>query len=242
MDKGDGEIYINGESYPLKKGNLYIVRPLTLHAIRKTGDEPPVVDFVKFDLRRLAENCPQESRIGDYLDFLNDKNAPCVIYGDSKRYDSEKIVETLFAEDCTREQAQQAIFNMLELLHEHRSHLSPHNITEERQHFAVQTAVEHLSSHYTEQIKVSDIATIMGYDEFYTMKLFKKFCGWSIVDYLNGLRITVARRLLQQTNDSSRAIAASVGYQSASYFNRQFKKAYGITPSEFRAQQIDNRK
>ena len=71
--EGDGEIYINGERFILKKGDLYIVRPLILHAIRKTGETTPVVDFVKLDLRLLAENCPQDSRIGDYLHFFNDK-------------------------------------------------------------------------------------------------------------------------------------------------------------------------
>lgn len=243
LQNGCGEIYINGEKFALKKGDLYIVRPLTLHAIRKTGDAAPVVDFVKFDLRRLAENCPQNARIVDYLHFLNDKNAPCVLYGDSIRYNAEKIIAPLFEENNTREQTQQAIYNLLKLLHEHR-HAMPSNtvITEERQHFAVQTAVEYLALHYAEQIKVSDVAKLMGYDEFYAMKLFKRFCGWSIIDYLNGVRATVAKRMLTETADSSRKIAESVGYKSASYFNRQFKKTYGLTPSEFRAQKIDNNK
>lgn len=236
LEKGDGEIYINGQSYTLKMGNLYIVRPLTLHAIRKTGDVTPVVDFVKFDLRRLAENCPQDGSIGDYLHFLNDKNAPCVLDGGSEHYNAKEVIEPLFAENNTREQTQQAIFNMLKTLHGQRLNSSPSNITEERQHFAVQTAVEYLASHYAEQIKVTDVANAMGYDEFYAMRLFKRFCGWSIVDYLNGVRTACAKRLLEETDDSSRKIAESVGYQSASYFNRQFKKTFGLTPSEFRAQ------
>lgn len=235
LEQGCGEIYINGEKYTLKEGDLYIVRPLTLHSIRKVGDAVPVVDFVKFDLRRLAENCPQEVRIDDYLHFLNDKNAPSVLYGDSIRYNAEKLIAPLYAKDSTREQTQQAVFNMLKTLHEHRKFVPCDTITEERQHFAVQTAVEHLASRYNEQIKVSDVAEIMGYDEYYAMKLFKRFCGWSIVDYLNGVRTTIARDMLEQTNDSSRAIAEKVGYKSASYFNRQFKKTFGITPTEYRS-------
>lgn len=235
MQEGDGEIYINGDKFKLKKGDLYIVRPFTLHAIRKTGEAAPVVDIVKFDLRLLAENCPHNSRIGDYLHFFNEKSAPCVVYGDSIRYNAEKIIAPLFAEGSTREQTQQAIFDMLKLLHEHRNSMPASNITEERQHFAVQTAVEYLSTHYAEQIKVGDIAALVGYDEFYTMKLFKKFCGWSIVDYLNGIRTTLACDLLEKTDGSSCQIAQSVGYQSATYFNRQFKKTFGMTPSEFRA-------
>lgn len=242
LEKGCGDIYINGEKYALKKGDLYIVRPLTLHTYRQTGNAAPVVDFVKFDLRRLAENCPPNVRIGDYVHFLNDKNAPCVLYGDSIRYNAEKIIEPLFAKDITREQTQQAVFNMLVTLHEHRaSFTAPRGMTDERQHFAVQTAVEYLTSHYAEQIKISDVANVMGYDEFYAMKLFKRFCGWSIVEYLNGVRTSKAREMLEQTTYNSRRIAESVGYKSASYFNRQFKKAFGCTPTELR-KQIDNGK
>lgn len=237
LKDGCGEIYVNGAKYALTKGNLYIVRPLTLHAIRKTGEAAPVVDFVKFDLRRLAENCSQNAQIGEYLHFFNDKNAPCVLYGDSKSYNAEKIIAPLFDERCEREQTQQAVFNMLKTLYEQRGSFTPSRVmTEERQHFAVQTAVEYLTTHFSEQITVADVANIMGYDEYYAMRLFKRFCGWSIVDYLNGVRVTKARYLLKQTSNNSRNIAKSVGYQSASYFNRQFKKAFGVTPTEYRLQ------
>lgn len=237
--KGNGEIYINGERYALKKGDLYIVRPLILHSIRKTGDIAPVVDFVKFDLRRLAEDCPPEVKIGDYLHFFNDKNAPCVVNGDIAEYDAEQIITPLFEEGSERGKTQQAIFNLLKLLHEHRNLMHIPNITEERQHYAAQIIMEYISSNYAKrQIKVSDVAALVGYDEFYTMKLFKKFCGWSIIDYLNGVRVIEAKRQLVETNRDVHEIAQSVGYKSASYFNRQFKKTFNVTPSELRLQTV----
>lgn len=236
---GCGDIFINGEKFALKKGDLYVVRPLTLHSMRKTDGSAPIVDFVKLDLRRLAENCPPDARIGDYLHFLNDKNAPCVLFGDSIRYNTGKIIAPLFAKDVDREQTQRAVYEMLKTLHEQRRFTQPSGITEERQHFAVQTAVEYITSNHNEQIKVADVAKLMGYDEFYAMKLFKRFCGWSIIDYLNGVRLNAARDMLMETEYGSKTIAESVGYKSASYFNRQFKKTFGLTPTEFR-QRIDN--
>lgn len=237
--EGDGEIYINGKKFTLKKGDMYIVRPLILHSIRKTGEVAPVVDFVKLDLRLLAEDCSPDCKIGDYLHFFNDKNSPCVVYGDSEQYNADKIIAQLFAEDSNRKQIQQAIFDMLKLLHEHRNSTSGANITEERQHYAAQTVMEYISSNYANpQIKVGDLARLTGYDEFYIMKLFKRFCGWSIIDYLNGVRIIEAKRQLVETDQDICKIAQNVGYKSASYFNRQFKKIYNITPGELRAQTV----
>lgn len=233
---GQGDIYVNGERYALRKGDLYVMRPLTLHSMKQTASDALVVDVVKLDLRRLAENCPPNANIADYLHFLNDKNAPCALYGDSIRYNAERVITPLFDAKSDKEKTQRAVYDLLRLLHKQRSDAPSQNITEERQHFAAQTAVEYLSTNYTKQIKVSDVAEVMGYDEYYAMKLFKRFCGWSIVDYLNGVRATAAKELLISTTYNSKTIAERVGYKSASYFNRQFKKAFGITPMQLRLQ------
>ncbi|MDE7454707.1 MAG: AraC family transcriptional regulator [Clostridia bacterium] len=235
--EGEGQIIINGEKFNLHKGDLYIVRPQILHTVIKTGESAPVVDDVKVDLRLLAQNCSPHSKIGDYLQFFNDKTAPCVVYGDSIRYNADKIITPLFKDNVTREQMQQTVFDLLKLLHEQRKFMHAPNITEERQHYSAQKAVEYLTANYTQQIKVADIADLVGYDEFYIMKLFKKYCGYSIVDYLNGVRTDVAMQKLLQTNDEVCDIAKEVGYNSASYFNRQFKKIFNVTPCQVRAAQ-----
>lgn len=232
--EGEGEIYIDGERHKLRRNCLYIVRPFILHVIRKTGDVAPIVDFVKADLRLLSLNCPSEIKIGDYLHFFNDKSAPSVLCGDN----AQVVIDKLFSCDCNREQMQRAVYAMMVRLYECRRQARTYGITDERRHFAAQTAVEYLSTNYPNQIKVSDVASVMGYDEFYSMKLFKRYCGWSIVDYLNGLRVTEARKLLLSTDKSVKEIALSVGFTSASYFNRQFKKDFGVTPVEYRRQKI----
>lgn len=234
---GNGEIHINGEKYELKKDRLYIVRSLVLHSIRKTGEIAPVVDFVKADLRLLAQNCPEGADIREYLHFFNDKNSPSIAEDDKE----ESVIAPLFDEHCSREQMQRAVYNLLKLLYKQRKNIRTSNIAEERRHYAAQNAVEYLTANYTRQVKIADVAAVAGYDEFYTMKLFKHYCGWSIVDYLNGLRVTEAKRILEQTDEDVRDVAVKVGYKSGSYFDRQFKKIFGITPSELRAQKIDNK-
>lgn len=240
--KGEGEIYVNGECFTLKLGDLYVVRPFVLHSLRRTSPSPLLIDYIKLDLRLLANNCPTDYKIGDYLHFFNDETSPSVVYGDSIRYNLDRVTVALFDEKSTREQTQKAIFNLLKVLHAARNSVPLSNMTDERRHYAVQNAVEYLTTNFDKPVKICDVASVMGYDEFYAMKLFKRFCGWSVIDYLNALRVTRAIQLLDETSDNVCAIAKRVGYSSATYFNRQFKKAFGETPVEYRRQKIDNDK
>ena len=57
-----------------------------------------------------------------------------------------------------------------------------------------------------------------------------------MAEYLQQLRLERASTLLKETEASVISIAQECGFASVSYFNRIFKAAYGITPSEYRKQ------
>ena len=56
----------------------------------------------------------------------------------------------------------------------------------------------------------------------------------SFVQYLNDYRLEVAAKLLTTTSDDIINIAINTGFDNLSYFNRCFKKKYGITPGKYR--------
>ena len=66
------------------------------------------------------------------------------------------------------------------------------------------------------------------------MKYFKNTMGTSFIDYLNEYRLTMASRLLLSSESSILDIAAEVGFDNLSYFNRIFKKRFEMTPSAYR--------
>jgi AraC-like DNA-binding protein len=66
------------------------------------------------------------------------------------------------------------------------------------------------------------------------MKFFKETMGMSFVQYLNDYRLEVAAKLLTTTSDDIINIAINTGFDNLSYFNRCFKKKYGITPGKYR--------
>ena len=68
-----------------------------------------------------------------------------------------------------------------------------------------------------------------------TMKaVFKAVYGRSIAAHIREHRMERAAELLRETDESMGAIAAAVGYESASKFSAEFRKAYGQLPTEYR--------
>jgi len=66
--------------------------------------------------------------------------------------------------------------------------------------------------------------------------LFKAETGMTPVSYLKKLRIERARTLLETTFLTNQQIIIKVGMYDESHFVKDFKKAYGLQPSQYRKQ------
>jgi transcriptional regulator GlxA family with amidase domain len=69
-------------------------------------------------------------------------------------------------------------------------------------------------------------------------RLFKSQLGLSPQQYIERQRIGVAKRLLTVNRLSVKEVAAQVGFVNQLYFSRRFQKATGLSPSQYRANQL----
>jgi AraC family transcriptional regulator, arabinose operon regulatory protein len=65
--------------------------------------------------------------------------------------------------------------------------------------------------------------------------LFKAEVGMAPAHYLRALRMEEASKLLQTSLLTVKQIMNGVGFEDKSQFAREFKKAYGLTPTAYRA-------
>ena len=93
---------------------------------------------------------------------------------------------------------------------------------------------EFIKSNYTGNISVRDIADAVGLKEVQCRRIFQKETRMSPMEYLNRLRLLYAMRLLICSDRNVGEIAAAVGFHSASYFCRAFRKFYRKSPEEQR--------
>ncbi len=95
---------------------------------------------------------------------------------------------------------------------------------------------DHINSHSSEKLSVKASARLAGMNPAQFMKMFKQVSGMTLVAYLNHVRLAKATRLLGETDRSIADIASEVGFVDQSYFDKRFKRAFGRTPKEFRAE------
>jgi len=93
---------------------------------------------------------------------------------------------------------------------------------------------EYLITHYTEEIRLAQVAQLVGMSEASFSRFFKLSTGKCFTDYLIDIRLGFAIRLLVDSEHSIAEICFKCGFNNISNFNRIFKKWKGCTPKAFR--------
>jgi transcriptional regulator GlxA family with amidase domain len=91
-----------------------------------------------------------------------------------------------------------------------------------------------LKQHCSEDVRLSEVAHQFDMSVRSFNRRFKLATGQTPLQYLQNVRVDMARELLQSSNLSVNEIAEKVGYQDMGHFTALFKKFLSTTPSEYR--------
>lgn len=98
----------------------------------------------------------------------------------------------------------------------------------------VYRAMSYIRSHTNGPVSVEDAAAEVGRSSSYLMRRFKAEIQMSVGEYITRCKLEEACDLLSYSHQTLAEISAYLGYSSQSYFQNVFKKAYGITPLQYR--------
>ena len=99
----------------------------------------------------------------------------------------------------------------------------------------INAVMTYINNHYREELSLEDVAKFAGFSRYYFSRSFKRQTGYSFKDYLCQKRLQVAMDLLIRTNRSMRDVAIESGFGSVATFNRVFREKKGCTPTQYRA-------
>jgi len=99
----------------------------------------------------------------------------------------------------------------------------------------VRKAREYIEQHKIEPLSLGAVAQASGASVFHFCKVFKKTTGLKFTDYVARVRLESAKTQLLNPSRRISEVAYDVGFQSLTQFNRMFKRVFGQSPTEFRA-------
>ena len=240
--QGIMEHEIDGHTSVLRAGDYFIVDYGTQHAYRSITAEPLVVVnllfYPEFLDRTLAGRRRFEDVINSYLlrfsyktlrssptgKTFHDENGHiraaveevCEEYG-RKEYGYIEFIRCRFVELL--------ILTMRKIGRGKDAPGRSAQITE---------ITEYVKEHYTQSIRLVDMARKYNYSISYLSRKFTAEIGMGFSEYVQRIRIEHSCRLLEQTDLRVSDIALLVGYENQKFFNKVFKTVLGITPREFR--------
>lgn len=98
----------------------------------------------------------------------------------------------------------------------------------------VQKVQEYINTHYQEEIRLGQLADMVGMTDVSFSRFFKLRTGKNLSDYIIDIRLGFASRLLVDSTMSIAEICYECGFNNLSNFNRIFKKKKSCSPKEFR--------
>ena len=242
IKKGKGNIILDFESHYVEAGDIIVVIPGQTHGISQLNDYSMEYENIIFELDMF---------IPKYYDGLEVKYFNPLLSGDlifnhiitRDDIDYALLADCLNRADnlCSMDFPKGYELAIKGYMYEFFYHLN--NMCESRALIKaepsknidkIKDVIKYIETNYQHAITIDEIAGVCNFSSSHFMKYFKKVMGTSFIDYLNEYRLSMASRLLLPTSDNILEIAAECGYDNLSYFNRLFKKKFGVTPSAYR--------
>lgn len=152
------------------------------------------------------------------------------IFDEVKSHNYSNLIKELFLESQSYRMLVQQLIQYDDDSHGSENRL----ILRQSEAHAIREAVDIMKLELDSIDSLHSIAQRVGLNSRKFQNGFRHFFGKSANEYLQSLRLDLARDLLLNTDNSIQEIKEKVGFSSQSYFSELFKKMYHSTPSNFR--------
>lgn len=225
VNGGRCEVFSNGESENLKKGDIFLSFPYDLHEMKADKKEGFEYDFISFYPENEVINADFEKivqkRLGGADRIFHDERIAYLVktalteFSDEAPYRQEVITDVL----------RLVIFFIIRDYENVKERTADVSETE----ILCYQIMNYLDTHLFSLSKLEELAVKFGYNYRYLSGLFKKTTGKTISDYQRQRKMETAKALVVEKKKKIGEIADMFGYTPYS-FSKAFKKEFGVSP------------
>ena len=229
VHEGTARFRINQRQVPVGPGQLLYVNRRVLHGFAPPQGVP--VRFTALVLRPEAVRHPEDSLTAEPLqDLWQDASTPYLLLeaGHPAQADFQALLQPP-RQPLLLRSSLLALFAHLMERQPTPMEAAPVRLD------GMRRVLDLLLERYDEPWSLEQLAGVAGLSKGYFCSCFKQVTGMTAVSYLNERRIQQAAWLLRTTTQPILAVAQACGFDNASYFIRVFRRALGMTPSQYRA-------
>jgi len=103
---------------------------------------------------------------------------------------------------------------------------------------AIRQVVDYIRAHYAERITLADVSREVWFSPSYLSSVFSSEMGTGFSSYLQTVRVDKSKELLLGTHKTIAEVAQATGFTDQSYFTKIFTRAVGVSPTQFRRQEV----
>ncbi len=220
-----GKCILNGSEYEISGNCLYFLTPQDFHRIETIPDRESSSVIISFSEKLL--NASQLRLFSGGARIINDVN----IYTIQRI--NELYVKFQEKKPYFKDYLKYLLGCVLLDIAAEAMETSTHG---ENLSSPIRNAIAVLHQNPSAQIKLNDVAKAVSLTPSYFSHLFHSEIGCNFKTYLNNLKISYAKRLLEETDLSVLEVSMECGFGSVSQFHRVFKEHTGVTPSKYKFQ------
>ena len=237
MTKGSCIYQIDLVDYEVNEGDLLFIPPLLLHSIRLNGTDDFCSETYVFHVNFLGGNATDICSTRYLTPMINHElTLPYHISSTHPAHHSlhECFIkmaslyteQTFGYEIALKSVLLQALFLLLQ-------YSTTESATISASSDKLKNVLDYIDLHYAKPLTISELAELCYFSEYHFMRFFKKYMGESAMEYVRNVRLAKAAELFEQGAQSSLEVSLSCGFNNLSYFHREFKEKYGMTPGAF---------
>jgi len=216
VDEGEMDVRVNDTSYTLKKDMALLVFPNQIHSIHSERSKHTLFIFSTHIVQK----------------YYNDVAGKLPMSNQFHLSPSARVLLNELCEDSSKYEQKGTLYTVCALFDANASYYDAAT-DKGNTLFKILSYVE---KNFHSACTVEDIAKNIHYNPEYISRFFKEKMGFSCNSYINLRRLNHAAYLLTNTGASCLCCSIESGFTSLRSFNRNFKKHFGISPSEYKKQ------